>query len=406
MTTENTQVQTAEQTAASVPALVTLDPKSYVAQVYAPFEERLSTAIEAANGVTYEIVTTAGLEAAKRLRASFRDIRTQGENERKARKAPIIEIGKLLDAKYEELKEKVSPFELKYDADVKAEEQRREDEKAEKLRVEEERKAELDKKLRLITDAPLQAISMSADNIQAMIDALREIKPTVEEYQERYVEAETALAATIPALETLHQGKVAIEQQAAAEAERERQAKEQQQEQARIDGIQQQIAAIKNYVLDAADCEKSAQMEVLIAKAQAIVIDDSYAEFKDQAASAKESTINVLTRQLKFIKSEEAEAAEVLAAVVPPVASAEPAPAEVQAVDPAIVVSAPSLSTTPDTTSSPTISVTASQYFYSATPSALDLVHAIATVFKVNDMRALDWLQQADFNAVQLEQAA
>lgn len=410
---KNTELKPAEQTSASVPALVTLDPAAYVAQVYDPFKARLEAAIAASSGVTYDITTTAGLDAAKKLRASFRDIRTQGENERKARKAPILEIGKLLDSKYDELKALVAPHEEKFDKDVKAEEQRREDEKAEKIRIEAERQAALDAKISHIKDAPLRAINMTAEDTLALIEELQQIVPTAEVYEDRHVEAEAALHAVIPSLQTLHQGKAAIERQQAETAERERQAQEQQKEQARIDAIKARIGTIKNYVLEAADCDKSADMETIIAKVEAENIDDTFAEFKDEAKEAKEGTLNALRRQLKYIKLDEEESQQAEAAKAAPVEEvtiaapvAQPAPA----IAPAAQVVAARI---PDGDGivmardpAHELTVPATQYFYGTAPDALDLVRAVAVAYKVDEPVALGWLQNTDFHNIVLAKAA
>jgi hypothetical protein len=300
----NTELEKVE-VAGAVSPLVTLDPETYVAAVYAPFNTRLEAAIQKVEGVTYDITTTAGMDTAKECRALFRAIRIESDKERATRKAPIISIGKLLDSKNAEIEKAVDPFESKFDADIKAEEKRKDDEKAARIKAEAERQSALDAKIKHITEAPLRAISMSASDTRAVIEELQQIVPTPETYEERFVEAEVALNAAITALESLHQGKVAIEQQQAEAVERERQALAQQNEQARIDGIKARITAIKNHVLDASSCEHSAEMEIIIAKVNAIVVDESYAEFNAEAEEAKAATLTNLTRQLKFIKMEE-----------------------------------------------------------------------------------------------------
>lgn len=129
-----TTATTNEAADIAILAPITFDAKAYAASVFDPFKRQISNAKRAAaKVVAYDIATTAGMAQAKELRASFRDIRTSVENVRKERKAPIIEAGKLLDQRAAELKAEVEPLEDKYDAEIKAEEQRKEAEKQRKL---------------------------------------------------------------------------------------------------------------------------------------------------------------------------------------------------------------------------------------------------------------------------------
>lgn len=191
--------------------LITIEPTSYVAAVYEPFQKRLADAITAAKDVTYDIATKAGMEAAKANRALFRDIRIEGEKARAARKAPILEIGKLLDSKYKEIAALVEPHETRFDTDIKAEEKRLDDEKAAKIKAEAERQSALQSKIDAIKNAPLSAINMSSEDALGVMGALELIKPTSDEFGERFVEAEIALNASVAQLKTMIEGKRAQE---------------------------------------------------------------------------------------------------------------------------------------------------------------------------------------------------
>lgn len=191
--------------------LITIEPTSYVAAVYEPFQKRLDDAITAAKDVTYDIATKAGMEVAKINRALFRDIRIEGEKARAARKAPILEIGKLLDSKYKEIAALVEPHETRFDTDIKAEEKRLDDERAAKIKAEAERQSALQSKIDAIKNAPLSAINMSSEDALGVMGDLELIKPTSDEFGERFVEAEIALNTSVAQLKTMIDGKRAQE---------------------------------------------------------------------------------------------------------------------------------------------------------------------------------------------------
>jgi len=120
---------------APIPAgtqLISLDPKTYVAAVVAPFRERLAKAIAAAAAIKeVDVSTAAAMQVAIKHRAEFREIRIDLEKERGIRKAPILEIGRLLDGRARELTAEIETEEDRFDGAIKAEEKRREDERHE-----------------------------------------------------------------------------------------------------------------------------------------------------------------------------------------------------------------------------------------------------------------------------------
>lgn len=161
----------------------TINPEQYAAAVIAPFQSALEAAI--AEDVTdYDVTTTAGMKLATARRAVFRDIRIGTDKERAARKAPLLEIGRLLDAKAKELVALVSPFEDRHDAVIKAEEARKAAEKAEKERIERERIAIIQARIQDISNVPGIATGKPSVSMQALLDDLNAIELTLEEFAE------------------------------------------------------------------------------------------------------------------------------------------------------------------------------------------------------------------------------
>ena len=210
--------------------LLTVDPAHFVEVSYQPFTEALEAAIAKAPSLTYEISTKTGMEVAKEGRALFRNIRTSLEKKRAAAKAPILEIGKLLDSRAKEIVQRIEPFEAQFDNDIKAEEQRIEAEKATKAKAEAQRQADMQAGIDNIKNAPLTAINLSSSGIQAIIDHLNALDTHTANFAERGDEAEFVRKEAVAQLQSMMDGKRAQEQlaaqQEAARLESERIARE------------------------------------------------------------------------------------------------------------------------------------------------------------------------------------
>ena len=211
--------------------LAILDPKTYVTTAYQPFNEALENAIaKLPELVVRDITTKEGMTVAKQGRALFRDIRISLEKKRAEVKAPIIEIGKLLDSRAKEIFTKIEPLEDKFSSEIKAEEERIEAVKAEKIRLENERQERIQVLIDGIRNAPALAAMMNSTEIELAIDELRRIDTTSNAFAERADEAAFVLTGVIAQVQSLLEGKKAQEQLAAqqesARLEAERKAKE------------------------------------------------------------------------------------------------------------------------------------------------------------------------------------
>lgn len=162
---------TATQSAVDAMAVVTLSPEKYAAEVYQPFNERLAAAIEGVKAIDYDIKTTAGMAVAVKARATFRDLRTEADNERKERKAPITKIGKLLESHFDMVEERARPLEALFDADIQAEVERKEAEKAAKIAAERARTEAIQAMIQKIRSEPVSLAGKTADEIAAWLDA-------------------------------------------------------------------------------------------------------------------------------------------------------------------------------------------------------------------------------------------
>lgn len=218
--------------------LITIEPKKYVELVFEPFAKRLADAKTLAEAATFDVTTTAGMAIAVKHRATFRDIRVASEKARKERKAPILEIGKLLDSRQKEIEAEIEPYESRFDDAIKAEEARKEAEKAAKAAAEKARVDGIRQSIDGIRAYAANAVGRTSAQIAAMIEAIESVEITLDTHQEFAGEAEMAKVATVAKLREMlaaqqaHEAEQArlaeeraqLERERAEAAERERQA--------------------------------------------------------------------------------------------------------------------------------------------------------------------------------------
>jgi len=219
-----TETNIAERT--QLPAeLLTLKPDAYVAAVYQSFGERLAAAKLSASATDYDVKTTAGMKVAIDRRATLRAIRVEVEKARKERKAPILEIGKLLDTRAKELTAEIEPLEDAHDALIKAEEARKEAEKQARIEAEKQRVAAIHERIADLRAQAAACAGHSSADIAENLALVEAAEITVDIYAELAGQAQLAKDETIAKLRELHAATVAREEQAAREkAEREAEA--------------------------------------------------------------------------------------------------------------------------------------------------------------------------------------
>jgi hypothetical protein len=370
--------------------LVTIDPDTYVAQVYEPFETRLTNALVASKGVTYVITTKEGMEVAKANRKLFRDIRIELEKKRVESKEPITKIGKLIDSRAKEITAKVEPEEARFDKDIKAEEQRIEDEKAAKIKAEAERNAQIQRDIDGIKNMPLSAMGMDSASIQLVIDGLAGMTPTAEQFGERFVEAEMTVKATVSQLTTMLEGKKAQEQLAAMqEAQRvaaEAQAKIDAEEKAAAEAKAREEQAAQAAALKAQQEEIERQRAEMAAQQKAINDRQAALEQAEADARAKLEAEAKAKADAEASAQREADAVEARRKAVqlaeqarpntPPEAkngmAAVAQPAAVSRMVPAVSVSR---------------------------PSDDEMIDVLALHFRVHESKVIEWMLDMDLNA-------
>lgn len=170
--------------------------------------------------VVCDVTTPAGMKQAIAGRAAWRDPRIAVEKARKAAKAPVLELGRKIDAFAAEVTEKLLIGEANYDDQIKAEERRKEAERQAKIEAEMKRVADLQERVDFLRQFATSCVGLSADKIWATLQTL-EVEVIDDTYQELKTQAEGVKAESLAKMRELHTKAIEAEaEQARIAAER------------------------------------------------------------------------------------------------------------------------------------------------------------------------------------------
>ena len=196
-------------------------------------------------GAKFDLTTTKGDKAARAARLEFVTLRTSLEKMRKELKTPALEFGKKIDAEAQRITAEIKALEDPIDAQIKADETRRENERLEAARIEADRKAKHEASIARIRGFVDQAKGLSSERI-AKGRAAASLITIGDDFQEFKGQAITALNETLAALQSMHDEAKAREDEAARlEAQRienERIAAEQAEQKRKLDEQALEIA--------------------------------------------------------------------------------------------------------------------------------------------------------------------
>jgi colicin import membrane protein len=279
---------------------------------YSRTEAALAELRQKYSGVVFDCTTTKGDKEARAARLELTSLRTSLEKKRKEFKAPALEFGKKIDSEAARVTSEILAIENPIDEQIKADEKRRADEKAERERIEAERIKVIKDKIATIRGFVGKCQGISADRIANGIDMVSKISTSADEFAEFEGEAKTAQAETLQAMRELHAATKAREE----EAER---VETQRIENERI--AEEQRIASEKLAAERAELERQQQAQAEALAAQQAEIDRRESELKaEQERIAQESA-----RQAEAAKEAECVEPE-RAAQVKEVASNEAAP--------------------------------------------------------------------------------
>lgn len=172
----------------------------------------------------YDLSTTAGDKAARAARLELTTTRTSLEKKRKELKAPAVEFGRKVDAEAARLTGELLALENPIDAQIKADERRREDERSAREEAEAARKKVHTDAIAKIAGYVAQAAEMPSARIAAGLAFLEGMELTgFEEFTE---EAAATRQRTVAALQAMFaKAKARENEEARLKAEREEQAR-------------------------------------------------------------------------------------------------------------------------------------------------------------------------------------
>lgn len=235
--------------------------------------------------VVFDVTTTKGMDLARKGRAEIRCYRTALESKRVEIKAPALERCRLIDAEAKRIAAELVALEGPIDELIKAEEQRKANEKAEKERIERERVSAIHERIAAFGSYAAEMVGRTTSGILTAIEASDVEWPIDDSFGEFKPQAQAAKDAAIAKLRELYDA--AIEQEA---------------EQARIKAERAELAKLKTEQAQR-EAEERARVEAERKQLEA----DERATRKRIEAEEREARARILEQQRKADK-ERAEA--------------------------------------------------------------------------------------------------
>ena len=289
--------------APSALAMIVMDPAKYVAELYAPFRAKFSAAKTAADAIAIDCSTPAGNAVAVKHRAVFRDeIRLALESVRVERKAPILEIGRLIDCYAKQIATEVAPYEAKFDAAIKAEAARKEAIKA----LEQARKDKIRADIDGFRDIPAKLAGKSVADLEFALRDMDNIEVHRSRFAEFTADAVKVIAGVTKAIEGMLTA--AIQSEAATAAA----------EQARLAEVARIAAEREEMAIQRAENQRIAAEQAATAKKladQQTAIELVARQQREQAAEAERLAQAKRERVADAVKAElDAQQAQIAAA--------------------------------------------------------------------------------------------
>lgn len=236
--------------------------------------------------VACDCTTTAGMKQAIAGRAAWRAPRIAVEAARKAAKAPVLELGRQIDTFARDLTQKLLAGENNYDDQIKAEEARREQEKAAKAEAERVRvQAHHD---RIANDIRLAAARVAGGTSDAISRMLSDVEGLAidDSFEEFKGLAQAAKDETVEKLRAL------LEQTIAAEKEAARVKAEQEAEAQRLKAEREELARLRAEQEKRDAVEREAQAEAARIERERLAAERATLEAEQAAARAEQKRLD------------------------------------------------------------------------------------------------------------------
>ena len=209
----------------------------------------------------FDVTTTKGMEEAKKARAEVKGYRVALEKVRKEIKAPALERSRLIDEEAKRITAELQAIEEPIDEAIKAEERRKEEEKAAKARAEAARLASIAAKVSALRNLVSLIANQPAEIIGAELEKAQALELSEAEYQEFMPDALEALNEARKDLQA------ALNTRLLYEAEQARIKAEQDAEAARMKAEREELARLRE--MEAARQAEQARIETEARQAEA-----------------------------------------------------------------------------------------------------------------------------------------
>jgi hypothetical protein len=274
-------------------------------------------------GVVFAVDTKEGMKAAIAARAACREPRLAVERIRESAKKPILELGRKLDGEAKRIKDSLAALEDPIDAQIKAHEQKLEDERQAKIQREQQRVADIQGRIadmRTAVNGALRA-KTSADIVRILADVQGVvIDPELfAEFKDTATLAKSESVAEIERIrdefiareqeaERLRKERAELDKQRAEQAERERTERERRDaEAARVRVITERIVELRGCQTLTASSGSELIAEHLRELDKLSTDATIFAEYTQQAVDAKTAGTLRLAALFKAAKDHEAE---------------------------------------------------------------------------------------------------
>jgi hypothetical protein len=188
---------------------------------YNKTEAELSALRAKHEGVVFDLTTTKGDKEARAARLELVTLRTSLEKKRKEFKAPALDLGGKIDSEAKRVTAEIVKLETFIDQQIKADETRRANEKAERERIESERVLAIKLKIAAIGGFVQKCNGISAERISNGITLVGQMDVSAETFFEFTNDAVNARADALVAMGELHATALSQEAEAArVEAQR------------------------------------------------------------------------------------------------------------------------------------------------------------------------------------------
>lgn len=256
---------------------------------YSRTEAALAALREKYSGAQFDLTTTAGDKAARAARLDLKTLRTSLEAKRKELKAPAVEFGRKIDDEAKRITAEIVALEDPIDAQIKADEKRRDDERIERERIIAERAAGFRAKIDAIRACVAKSQGLPSERISNGIAQIEAMSVDAQTWAEFADEAAQAKSMTLAAMLNLRDSAKAREEEAArVEAQR-------------LEN--ERIAAEQRAAAEAIAAQQRALAEQAAAlAAQQKAIDDAKAKAERKEREAKEAA--ALAEQMARLERE------------------------------------------------------------------------------------------------------